>query len=200
MTCTDEVIGKVGVHRVAGGDCAGQILEGVEQRPEAGDLVGLLTDVHLGQDQCVPVVAGDPEVDLPSLRAGRTPQRLPVDHEPSQPLSPGLPVREPGSDRPVQGVRVDSGEQSPDRGFRGSGTCARRSSRSGRSLPDTSGCGLSCSKAGEVSDDASAGTGSPRSQSVENSMIADVHACCVPNLAQYDETSATGRQPTTPKS
>lgn len=119
----EQVDGMVmpGVHRVAGDDCASQILEGVEQSPEAGDLVGLLTDVHLGQDQCVHVVAGVQEVDLPSLRVGRTPQRLPVDREPSQPLSPGLPVREPGSDRPVQGVRVDSGEQSPDRGFRGPG-------------------------------------------------------------------------------
>lgn len=110
-----------GVHRVAGDDCAGQILEGVGQRPEAGDLVAVLTDVHLGQDQCVHVVPGGQEVDLPSLRAGRAPQRRPVDREPSQSLSPGLPVREPGSDRPVQGVRVDSGEQSPDRGFRGPG-------------------------------------------------------------------------------
>ncbi|GED86698.1 hypothetical protein TNCT6_37830 [Streptomyces sp. 6-11-2] len=54
-------------------------------------------------------------------------------------------------------------------------------------------------KAG-IRDDASAGTGSPRSQSVENSMIADVRACCVPNPAQHDEASAIGRQPTTPKS
>lgn len=35
------------------------------------------------------------------------------------------------------------------RGSRGTGTCARRSSRSGRSLPHTSGCGLSRSKAGD---------------------------------------------------
>lgn len=34
------------------------------------------------------------------------------------------------------------------RGSRGSGTCARRSSRVGRSLLDTSGCGLSCSRRG----------------------------------------------------
>ncbi|GES32548.1 hypothetical protein AB0G60_16975 [Streptomyces angustmyceticus] len=40
---------------------------------------------------------------------------------------------------------------------------------------------LSCSKAGEIRDDASAGTGSPRSQSVENSVIADARACGVPN-------------------
>lgn len=52
---------------------------------------------------------------------GPHPQRLPVDREPSQPLSPGPPVRESGSDRPVQGVRADSGEHAPDRGSRGPG-------------------------------------------------------------------------------
>ncbi len=119
----EEIDGVVvlGVHRVAGDDRASQVLEGVGQRLEAGDFVGLLADVRLGGDQCARVVAGGEEVDFPSLRAGRTPQRLPVDREPSQSLTTGLPVREPGSDRAVQGVRVDSGRQSPDRGFCGPG-------------------------------------------------------------------------------
>ena len=137
----EQVDGMVmpGVHRVAGDDCASQILEGVEQSPEAGDLVGLLTDVHLGQDQCVHVVAGVQEVDLPSLRVGRTPQRLPRRPRALAALvpwsaGPRARLRPPGPGRPRRFWRAVAGSWIP-RARTVSGPAGRRPCRAVRVGP-----------------------------------------------------------------
>jgi hypothetical protein len=61
----------LGVYGVAGHDHARQVGEGLQQRPEAGDLVGLLAYVELGQDQAGEVVAGGEQMDLAARGPGR---------------------------------------------------------------------------------------------------------------------------------
>ncbi|MFJ8493719.1 hypothetical protein ACIRBZ_36060 [Streptomyces sp. NPDC094038] len=47
---------SLGVHRVAGDHGPCQVGDGAQRRPEAGDLVGFLADVQLGQDQASAVL------------------------------------------------------------------------------------------------------------------------------------------------
>jgi hypothetical protein len=59
------------------------------------------------------------QVDLAALRSGRAAQAFAVHCEAAQPGRLRATVGEPASDRPVQRVAVDTGQQSADRGLGG---------------------------------------------------------------------------------
>ncbi|WP_433214631.1 hypothetical protein [Microtetraspora malaysiensis] len=65
----------LGVHHIGGDHRPGQVGDGVQQGLEAGDLVGLITDVHLGQDQADSVLHGGEQVDLAAVSLA-APRRL----------------------------------------------------------------------------------------------------------------------------
>jgi hypothetical protein len=90
----EEVVGMfaLGVHGVAGHDRPGQVGDAVEHGLEAGDLVGLVTDVHLGLDQAGGVVQGGEQVDLAAVCPGGTAQALAVH---------GQTMQLPGGGRPA---------------------------------------------------------------------------------------------------
>jgi hypothetical protein len=109
----------LGVHCVAGHDHARQVGDGLEQRLEAGDLVGLLAYVELGQDQAADVVACREQVDLPTSGPGRSAQALAVDRQTAQlAVGAGAPVGQPATHRLVQRVTVDTDQQPSYRRFR----------------------------------------------------------------------------------
>lgn len=88
----------LGVHGLAGDDDSCQVGGGVQQRLEAGDLVGILEDVQLGQDQAGGVLQCGEQVDLAALRSGRTAQALPSTARPRSPVTFG---RRPASQLPT---------------------------------------------------------------------------------------------------
>lgn len=106
------------MHRVAGDGGSCQVGDAVQQRLEAGDLVRLLADVQQGRDQAGGVLQRGEQVDLAALRSGRAAQAFAVHCEAAQPARLRAAVGEPASDRPVQRVAVDAGQQPPDRRFR----------------------------------------------------------------------------------
>ena len=98
----------LGVHRVAGHDQARQVGDGLKQRLEAGDLVGLLTHVELGQNQAADVVHA-------ASRWSWGPWPWPFrarscrHHQTAQPTNgAGAPVGQPAAHRLVQRVTVDA--------------------------------------------------------------------------------------------
>ncbi|MFF8029294.1 hypothetical protein ACFZDJ_51380 [Streptomyces sp. NPDC007896] len=95
----------------------GQVGHGVQQRLEAGDLAGLLANAQLGKDQAGGVLQCGKQTDLVALRFVRTPQALAVNRQAAQPDGPSClrpTVREPPSNRSVQRVAVDTGQQPAD--------------------------------------------------------------------------------------
>ncbi|MFH8516845.1 hypothetical protein ACH4CE_17385 [Streptomyces gelaticus] len=103
------------------GGRAGQRLvgDGVQQRLEAGDLVGFLGGVQLGQDLAEGVLQCGEQVDLAALRFGRAAQDL-ADHcEAARPGRLRAAVGKPASDSPVQCVAVDAGQQPANHGLGG---------------------------------------------------------------------------------
>jgi hypothetical protein len=128
----DQELGGVGVgvERVGGDDHAGQV-QGRQQRPKAGDLLGRAADLALGQDRAGGVVHTGQQVHRAAVAvwgAGAA-QRLAVDrHRPLPWLRPlglgsavasvmALAVGEPGADRGGQGVGVKPAERAADGGL-----------------------------------------------------------------------------------
>ncbi|KJK56437.1 hypothetical protein UK12_22440 [Saccharothrix sp. ST-888] len=112
----------LGVHRVGGDDHSGQVGDGVQQGLEAGDLVGLLTDVHLGRDQAGGVLHGGEQVYLAAGCLGGAAQALAVHRHSAQASGAGrlrAAVSQPAADCSIQCVAVDAGHQSAHRRFRG---------------------------------------------------------------------------------
>lgn len=68
----------LGVHGVAGHNGVGLVGESVQQRLEAGDLVRLVPDVHLGEDQAAGVVECGQQVDLAAASPGGAAQAIAV--------------------------------------------------------------------------------------------------------------------------
>lgn len=93
--------------------------DGLEQQLEAGDLVGLLTHVELGQDQTADVAACSEQMNLPPYGPGRFAQALAVDRQTAQlTVGAGAPVGQPATHHPVQRVAVDTAQQPPHRHHR----------------------------------------------------------------------------------
>ncbi len=112
-----EILGvlALGAQCVAGDDCSGQFSDAVQQRLEAGDFVGLLANVQLGQDQAGGVLDRGEQVNLSALCLACAAQALAVDRQAARCGGVGwAAVRQPTADSPVQRVAVDAGQQPTD--------------------------------------------------------------------------------------
>lgn len=74
----------LGVRCVAGDDGSGQFSDALQQRLEAGDVVGLLANVQLGQDQAGGVLDRGEQVNLSALCLACAAQALAVDRQASR--------------------------------------------------------------------------------------------------------------------
>jgi hypothetical protein len=72
------------VESVAGHHRFGEIGDRLQQGLEAGDLVGFVSDVQLGQNQAGRVVQGRQKVDLAAVGLGRAAQALAVHGQATQ--------------------------------------------------------------------------------------------------------------------
>jgi hypothetical protein len=140
-------VGTLGMKSVAGDHHAGNLVDRVEQRSEAGGLTRLLADVELGENKTAYMVDGCEQVDIPAVRPGRAAQALAVHCERAQPAPPlrpcpawlpGLraPSGEPPAHGPVQCVAVEAGQDPADGGLVGhralSGQSIRAPAESGQ--------------------------------------------------------------------
>jgi hypothetical protein len=113
----DQKLGSVGVgvERVGGDDCPGQV-QPVQQGLEGGDLAGGAADLALGQHCAGGVVHRGQQVDLPAVAFGAA-QRLAVDRDCLAALLGAVAVAKPGADRRGQGLRVQAAQGLADGGL-----------------------------------------------------------------------------------